>query len=111
MLVVLSSCSTFGASQGASEVEICQEIPFIDAPEGACTNTVTHKSNLVNAETWAKERPYYLMIHVKHWTKIKTDWLKGCRMLISDGQKCNVAVESIGNAIKKGDALIKSLSK
>lgn len=84
----------------------CVEIPFLDAPEGACTNTVTHKAYIVDAPTWAKMRPTMIMLRASDWTKIKKDWLKGCRMLIRDGDKCNVAVDSIDKAIKQLDQII-----
>lgn len=106
---ILSSCATGGA--GVTAIDICMEIPFLDAPEAACTNTVTHKGSLIDAKKWAEERPYYLMIHVDEWTEVKKDWLKGCRMLIADGKKCAVAVDSIDSAIKKLDSMTKGLIK
>lgn len=106
---ILSSCATGGA--GVTSVDPCIEIPFQDAPEGACTNTLSHKAYLVPAEKWAKMRPHMIMIHVDFWTKIKLDWLKGCRMLIRDGQKCNVAVESVDKAVMQLDAILKQIKK
>lgn len=88
----------------------CVEIPFQDAPEGACTNTVTHKAYLVSAEKWKKQRPHMIMIHASHWTRIKLDWLKGCRMMIQDGGRCNVAVESIDKAITQLNHVLSTLS-
>lgn len=95
----LVSCATGGGH--VTEVDPCVEIPFIDGPEGACTNTVTHKAYLVNAQEWAKLRPYMIMIRASDWTKIKKDWLKGCRLLIKDGQRCNIIVESVDKSIKQ----------
>lgn len=108
MLAILSSCATGG---GVTSVDPCLEIPFPDAPEGACTNTITHKAYLVPADKWAKMRPHMIMIHADHWTKIKIDWLKGCRMLIRDGQKCAVAVESVDKAVMQLDAILKQFIK
>jgi hypothetical protein len=87
------------------------EIPFLDAPEGACTNTVSHKAYLVNAEEWKKMRPTMIMLRASHWTKIKTDWLKACRMMIRDGDKCNVAVSSMDRAIKSLDSIVGQVIK
>lgn len=109
MLAILTSCAT--GSGGVISVDPCLEIPFPDAPEGACTNTVTHKAYLVSAEEWKKKRPHMIMIHSDHWTKIKLDWLKGCRMLIRDGQKCAVAVESVDRAIMQLDQILKTVLK
>lgn len=107
MSATLSSCAT--GSGGVTSVDPCLEIPFPDKPEGACTNTVTHKAYLVSAEEWAKKRPHMIMIHADDWTKIKLDWLKGCRMLIRDGQKCNVAVESVDRAVRQLDQILKTI--
>jgi len=104
MLGTLSNCSHSGA---VTEVEPCVEIPCVDGAEGACTNTITHVSYNVNAEEWAKLRPKMIMIRASDWTKIKKDWLKACRMLVRDGKKCNVAVDSVDNAIQKLDSIIK----
>jgi len=104
MLATLSNCSHSGA---VTEVEPCIEIPFNDGAEGACTNTVNHKSYLINAEDWKKLRPKMIMIRASDWTKIKKDWLKACRMMVRDGKKCNVAVDSVDNAIQKLDSIAK----
>lgn len=92
-----------------TEVDPCVEIPFIDAPEGACTNTVTHKAYLVPAKEWAKLRPTMIMLRASHWTEIKKDWLKGCRLMMRDGKKCNVAVDSIDKAVRQLDQIVKQL--
>lgn len=106
MLATLSSCAVGG---GVTQVDPCVEIPFKDGAEGACTNTVTHESYLVDAESWKNLRPYMIMIRAKDWTKIKKDWLRGCRMLKRDGDKCNVAVDSIDDAIQKLDSIASSV--
>lgn len=85
------------------------EIPFIDAPEGACTNTVTHQARLVNSETWVAQRPYMLMIHAEQWTIIKKDWMKGCRLIKRDGGKCNIALKSIDSAIMTLNSLVETV--
>lgn len=104
---ILSSC----ASGPVTSVDPCIEIPFPDAPEGACTNTVTHKAYLVSAEKWKEQRPHMIMIHAKGWTKIKLDWLRACRQMLQDGQKCNVAVDSIDKAITQLNAIASTLYK
>lgn len=107
MLAILnSSCATGG---GVTKVEPCVEIPFLDAAEGACTNTVTHEAYLVGPKEWAEMRPTMIMLRASDWTEIKKDWLKGCRMLMRDGQKCNVAVQSIDRAITQLHSLVKSI--
>ena len=108
LLVILSSCAGSGK---VTEVDPCMEIPFLDGAEGACTNTVTHEAYLVNAEDWKELRPKMIMLRASHWSKIKLDWLKACRMLIRDGGKCNIAVKSIDSAIMQLDSLIKKVRK
>lgn len=108
MLVTLSSCSHGGA---VTEVEPCIEIPFKDGAEGACTNTVKHHSYIIEASKWAELRPKMIMIRASDWTKIKKDWLKACRMMIRDGKKCNVAVDSVDKAIQKLDLMMKTIIK
>lgn len=87
------------------------EIPFQDGAEGACSNTVTHKAFLVDHESWEKQRPYMLMIHVDQWSIIRKDWMKGCRLVMKDGGKCNIALESVDSAIKALDGAIETVMK
>ena len=103
--VILVNC----ASGPVTSVDPCVEIPFIDAPEGACTNTVNHKAYLVGAEEWKKMRPTMIMLRAEDWSKIKLDWLKACRMMINDGDKCNVAVSSVDTAVKQLDSIVKTV--
>lgn len=104
----LSNCASPG---GVTEVDPCIEIPFLDGAEGACTNTLTHKAYIVPHEQWEKMRPHMIMLRASDWTEIKKDWLKGCRMLIKDGQRCNVAVESVDSAIRSLDSLAETIMK
>lgn len=108
LLVSLSSCAGSGK---ITKVEICREIPFIDAPEAACATTVVNTSRLISAEEWKKERPYYLMISAKSWTAIKLDWLAACRAAISKNREedCNVQVESIEKVIRALDDLARKV--
>lgn len=96
--LVLSGC----AGGPVTNARICTEIPFIDAPEGACQWTVSRKQELIPSEKWKEMRPKMLMIDATSWTEIKKDWLKGCRMA---GPDCNVQVESVDKVIKQIDAL------
>lgn len=105
---ILNNCSHTG---GVTKVDPCVEIPFLDAPEGACTNTVTHEAYLVPADEWKALRPKMIMLRASDWTKIKKDWLKGCRMLKKDNKKCDVAVDSIDQAVRKLDAVIENIMK
>lgn len=98
MLAILSSCAH---GSPVTSVDPCIEIPFLDGPEGACTNTISHKPYIVPHGEWLAQRPHMIMIHVKHWTEIKKGWLKACRMMIRDGDRCNVAVTRADLAIKK----------
>lgn len=98
MVLALSGC----AGGPVTDIDPCVEIPFVDGAEGACTNTITHKSYLVPANQWAKERPKMIMIRAKDWTKIKIDWLKACRLA---GPQCNVAVDSVDSVIKALDKI------
>lgn len=95
--ILNSGCATGGVTQ----VDPCVEIPFLDAAEGACTNTVTHQAYLVPPDEWLKLRPTMIMLRASDWTKIKKDWLRACRMMNADGGKCVVAVESIDKAISQ----------
>lgn len=104
LLVLLSGC----ANGPVTEVEPCVEIPFIDAPEGACTNTVTQKAYLVSAADWKKERPTMIMLRARDWTKIKKDWLKACRIA---GPNCNVQVQTVDDAIRKLDQIVGEIYK
>jgi len=85
------------------------EIPFLDGAEGACTNTVTHKAYLVGNEKWEKIRPHMIMIRASDWTKIKKDWLRGCRMVMKDGGRCNVAVNSVDSAIQSLNSVAEAI--
>jgi len=100
LLVILSSCSSGPITPG----EICLEIPFIDAPEGACVHTTTHKASLVSAQKWKDRRKLMLMIDAKYWTEIKKDWLKACRVA---GPNCNVQVDSVDKAVKALDDILR----
>ena len=98
-LILINACTL---PARITDVDICIEIPFLDGPEGACTNSVKGKSYLVSHEKWTKMRPGMLMLDAKHWTKIKLDWLKACRMAKRDGaKKCNIQLKSIDKAVTK----------
>lgn len=86
-----------------------KELPLKDVSEGACADTVTHKSRLVDAVQWAKDRPYMLMIHAKHWTKIKLKWLEGCRLAIKNRAECDLQVNSIDKLIFGLDEIVKKM--
>lgn len=103
--ILNSGCAT----GGVTKVEPCVEIPFSDAAEGACTNTVTHQAYLIPAEEWKAMRPTMIMLRASDWTEIKKDWLKACRMLQRDGGKCNVAVDSIDSALRQLEMIIKTV--
>lgn len=102
MVLSLSAC----AGGPVTNARICAEIPFVDAPEGACVWTVSQKKELINATEWKAKRPKMLMIDAQSWTAIKIDWLKACRMA---GPDCNVAVDSVDKVIKQLDTIAGSL--
>ncbi len=83
-------------------VRVCKEIPFIDAPEGACIWSTSHKEELVGASEWAKLRPYQLILDADGWRDIKTNWLQACR---AAGPDCKVQVDSIDSLIKRIDSV------
>lgn len=86
------------------EVEPCVEIPFLDAAEGACTNTVTHKAYLVPSGPWAEEKKKgMIMLRARDWSKIRVAWLKACM----GSNECNVYVYSVDRALKDLDSLVK----
>lgn len=86
-------------------VRLCKEIPFIDAPEGACIWTVTHSQELINARDWANMRPYMLMLDDSGWKDIKTEWMQACQMADS----CNVTIDSVDTLIQNLDAIAGSI--
>lgn len=86
-------------------VRICKEIPFVDAPEGACIWTVTHKQELIGATEWANMRPYMLMLDDGGWKDIKTEWLQACQMADS----CNITVDSVDTLIQNLDAIASTI--
>lgn len=88
-------------------VRPCVEIPFIDAPEGACIWTTSHREELVSAEDWAAERPYHIILRSKDWAQIKTAWLQACRIA---GPDCKVMVDSIDSLIKSVDDLARKIA-
>lgn len=83
-------------------VRPCVEIPFIDAPEGACIWTTSHREELVTAEDWAKERPFQIILRSSDWAKIKVAWLQACRMA---GPDCTTQVESIATLVERLDGI------
>lgn len=94
------------ANSDIPNVRVCKEIPFLDAPEGACVWSASHKQELVDSKTWAKERPYQIILGPDDWALIKTVWLANCRIA---GPNCNVTVDSIDALVHKLDALAASL--
>lgn len=102
--MLLAGCQ----SNPITNAQACVEIPFLDGPEGACVWTVTHETELINAENWKKERPYMIMIPASSWSAIKRDWLKACRMA---GPDCNLAVDSIDDVIRKLDVIVGEVMK
>lgn len=86
-------------------MRVCKEIPFIDAPEGACVWTVTHKEELINAKDWAAMRPYSLILDPDGWKAIKTSWLQACQMAMDQGEACNIEVDSVDQLVRSLDAL------
>lgn len=63
--------------------------------------TLEDKNRLVSHDEWMRMRPYMVMIHIDHWSEIKTGWKKACRVA---GPECSITLESV-------DKVIKSLSK
>lgn len=108
MLLATLSFELGCASKPVTNARICAEIPFLDGAEGACVWTVTQKTELIDAETWAAQRPFMLMIDAKSWTEIKKDWLKACRIA---GPDCNVQVESVDSVIKSLDKILSTIKK
>ncbi len=98
LVMVIPACQTSSIPNG----EVCMEIPFVDAPEGACIETVTHKESLIGAAEWAKRKPFMLSIGPEFWAKIKTNWLEACRMA---GPDCTTQVDSIAGLIEKLDKI------
>ena len=104
--VLLSSCALTGGT--VPSVEVCVEIPFTDAPEGACVNTTTYKVRLIDAKTWAIRRKTMVMVDSKDWSKIKLEWKKACRVA---GEQCNIQLESVDRMIQGLDNVLEMLLK
>lgn len=102
----LSNCTGIGK---VPNVKICVEIPFIDGPEGACTTTVTHESEIINHKEWEKSRPTKLMLDASEWSKIRKYWIKACRLAKRDGEECNIAIDSIDKAINDLDKILEKI--
>lgn len=103
LLFVLSALLETGcATTEIPNVRLCAEIPFIDAPEGACIWTVTHKEEIITPGKWKELRPYMLMLDPDGWAAIKKNWLEACRIA---GPDCNVQVDSVEKVIRALDAL------
>lgn len=104
--VLLSSCALTGGT--VPSVEVCVEIPFVDAPEGACVNTTTRKVRLVPSETWSLRRRTMVMVDSKDWSKIKLEWMKACRVA---GEQCNIQLDSVDRVIKGLDNILETALK
>ena len=102
--VLLSSCALTGGT--VPSVEVCVEIPFVDAPEGACVNTTTHKIRLIDAKNWALRRRTMVMVDSKDWSKIKLEWKKACRVA---GEQCNIQLESVDRMIQGLDQVVEMI--
>lgn len=88
-------------------IRLHAEIPFSDGAEGAYVETIEKKVGIIPNEEWEKMRPYLLMIHIDDWAKIKKSWLRACRMV--GNKKCNVAVGSIENIVRRLDKIAEGL--
>lgn len=97
---LLAGCQT----NQIPDVRVCKEIPFLDAPEGACIWSKTHREQLIPAKEWAALRPYHLVIDPEGWRDIKTQWIQLCQM---QGPDCEIQVDSIDSLIRKLDDLAK----
>lgn len=103
---LLSSCALTGSV--VPSVEVCVEIPFVDAPEGACVNTTNYKVRVIDASTWYPRRKTMVMIDSKDWTKIKLEWKKACRVA---GDECNIQLDSVDRMVKGLDNILETVLK
>jgi hypothetical protein len=104
LLVLATGC----ASIEIPNIKLHAEIPFIDGSEAVFVETVSKKHGLIPFAEWTEQRPYMLMIHIRDWAEIKKTWLSSCR---SFREKCNVAVDSIDEAVRKIDNLAREVYK
>lgn len=104
MALLVTGC----ASVDIPNIKLHAEIPFQDGAEAAYVETVSKKEGIIKAEDWEKKRPYMLMIHIDDWAEIKKGWLKACRI---NRKKCNVAVDSIDEVVRKLDKIIEQVVK
>ncbi len=106
LFLALALLATGCASNQIPDVRVCAEIPFVDAPEGACVWTVSHKQELISAKDWATERATRLSIRSEDWAKIKENWLQMCRI---EGKACETQVDSIDSIIVELDTIAKTV--
>lgn len=70
--------------------------------------TVGRKKYIIPKEKWAEKRPKMIMVEAKEFSKIKIEWKKACRVL---GEKCNVTLDSVSNAIESLDKIVEKYFK
>lgn len=86
------------ATTNLPNVRFYSEIPFVDCPEAAYVDSLTHKTGIVKCEDWKKMRPYMLMVDPEGKKAIMNQWSEACRWA-KDG-RCNVQLDSVGKTIK-----------
>lgn len=93
-LLLATACQT----TQIPNVRFYAEIPFIDCPEGAYVDSLTHKTGIIGCVKWKEMRPYMLMIDPTGKKQIMSQWSEACRWA-PDG-KCNASLDSVGDTIK-----------
>lgn len=87
-------------------VTVYKEIPFLDAPEAAFIETLSHKEGLLGPDAWEAKRPFTLCVDDAGWAQIKLHWLKACAIA---GPDCNVMVDSVDQLVRQLDQLAKQV--
>lgn len=98
-LLLATACQT----TNIPNVRFYAEIPFIDCPEGAYIDSLTHQTGIINCKEWKEMRPFMLMIDPTGKKQIMGQWSEACRWA-NDGD-CNVKLDSVGSTIRLLDEI------
>lgn len=110
-LLVLSfqvSCAGIGK---IPDTEILLIAPFEDGPEAFGITTVTKKERDYSAEETKELLPTLICKRGSDWNKWREFSLKACRLAQKDGEKCNLNVKSVGDAINILDNMAKTFKE
>lgn len=85
-------------------VRFYSEIPFVDCPEGAYIDSLTHKTGIIKCEEWKKIKPYMLMVDPDGKKAIFGQWSEACHWAM-DNDTCNVSLDSAKKTVEILDSI------